>query len=86
MNTLTQTLPYEHLRRTEPADLEIHEVTMDASLSTETSPTTESIALLNLGINPEKCELPCQVDDLNPGGQVPPQGTQLADVWSVCVN
>jgi hypothetical protein len=35
--------PYEHLRRTEPADLEIHEVTIGASLSTGTLPTTESI-------------------------------------------
>ena len=39
--------PYEHLRRTEPADLEIHEVTTYASLSTGTSPTTKSIAPLN---------------------------------------
>ena len=68
MNTLTQTLPYEHLRRTEPADLEIHEVTMDASLSTETSLTTESIAPLNLGINPGKYEHSCQVENLNLGG------------------
>ena len=73
MNRLTQTLPYEHLRRTEPADLEIHEVTMDASLSTETSLTTESIALLNLGINSGKYEPPCQVEDLNLGGRVPPK-------------
>jgi hypothetical protein len=36
--------PYEHLRRTEPADLE---VTTDTSLSTVTSSTTESIAPLN---------------------------------------
>ena len=56
---------------TEPADLEIYEVTTDASLSNETSPTTESMAPLNPGINPEKCEHPCQVEDLNPGGQVP---------------
>ena len=74
MNTLTQTLPYEHLRRTEPADLEIHEVTMDVSLSTETSLTTESIAPLNLGINPGKYEHPYQVEDLNLGGGVPPKG------------
>ena len=80
MNTLTQTLPYEHLRRTEPADLEIHEVTMDASLSTETSLTTESIAPLNLEINPGKCEHPCQVEDLNLDGQVPPNGIQPTDL------
>jgi hypothetical protein len=60
---------------TEPVDLEIHEVTTGASLSTGTSPTTESIAPLKPRINPEKCEHPCQVKDLNPGGQVPPQGT-----------
>ena len=59
---------YEHLRRTEPADLEIHKVTTGTSLSTETSPTTESIAPLNPGINPEKYEHPCQVKDLNPNG------------------
>ena len=44
MSTRTQTLPLLAPRRTEPADLEIHEVTTDASLSTRTSPTTESIA------------------------------------------
>jgi hypothetical protein len=43
---------YKHLRRTEPTNLEIHEVTTDASLSTGTSPTTESIAPLNPEINP----------------------------------
>jgi hypothetical protein len=58
---------YEHLRRTEPADLEIHEVTTGTSLS-GTSPTTENIASLNSGINPEKWEHPCQVEDLNLGG------------------
>ena len=67
--------PYEHLRKTEPADLEIHEVTTGASLSTGTSPTTKSIAPLNPEINPGKYEHPCQVEDLNPGGQVQPQGT-----------
>jgi hypothetical protein len=72
MNIHTQTLPYEHLRRTVPTDLEIYEVTTGASLSTGTSPTTESIAPLNPGINPGKYEHPCQVEDLNPGGQVPP--------------
>jgi hypothetical protein len=67
---------YENLKSTEPADLEIHEVTTGDSLSTGTSPTTESIALLKRGINPGKCEHPCQVEDLNLGGQVSPQGTE----------
>jgi hypothetical protein len=53
INTRTQTLPYEHLRRTEPANLEIHKVTIGASLSMGTSPTTESIEPLNPRINPE---------------------------------
>jgi hypothetical protein len=75
--------PYEHLWRTELVDLEIHEVTTDASLSRGTSPTTESITPLNPGINPEKREHPCQVEELNPGGQVPPQGTQPTDLLSV---
>jgi hypothetical protein len=39
--------PYKHLRRTGLADLEIHEVTTCFSVSTETSPTTKSIAPLN---------------------------------------
>jgi hypothetical protein len=47
----------------EPADLEIHEVTVYASLSMRTSPTIESIALLNPKINPEKYEHLCQVED-----------------------
>jgi hypothetical protein len=55
---------------TELTDYEIHEVTTSASLSTGTSPTTESIVSLNLGINPGKYEHPCQVKDLNPAGQV----------------
>jgi hypothetical protein len=63
---------YEHLRRIELADLEIHEVTTGASLSTGTSSTTESITPLNHRINPGKCEHSYQVEDLNPGGQVPP--------------
>ena len=61
---------------TDPVDLEIHEVTADASLSTGTPPTTESIAPLNPRINPGKYEHPCQVGDLNSDGEVPPQGTQ----------
>jgi hypothetical protein len=51
----------------ELADLEVHEVT-GASLSTGMSPTIESITPLNLGINPEKYEHLCQVEDLNLGG------------------
>jgi hypothetical protein len=72
MNTRTQTLLYEHLRRTELVDLEIHEVSTGASLSTETSPTTESIVPLNPEINPEKYDHPCQVENINLGGQVQP--------------
>ena len=60
---------------TEPADLKIHEVTTGASLSTGTLSTTESIAPLNLGINPRKYEHSCQVENLNLDGQVPPHGT-----------
>ena len=56
---------------TEPADLEIHEVTIGASLSTGTSPTTESIA----PVNPGKYEHPCQVENLNSDGQVLPEET-----------
>ena len=58
--------PYEHLRKTVPAHLETDEVTTGASLSTGTSPTTESTMPLNPRINPGKCEHPCQVEDLNP--------------------
>jgi hypothetical protein len=43
---------------------EIDEVTIGASLSTGTSSTTEST--LNPGINLEKCEHSCQVENLNP--------------------
>jgi hypothetical protein len=67
--------PYEHLRRTKPTDLEIHEVTTDALLSMGMLPTTESIAPLNSGINSEKYEHPCQIEDLNSGGQDLLQGT-----------
>jgi hypothetical protein len=66
---------YEHLRRTELADLEIHELTIGISLSTGTSPITESIAPLNPRINLKKYKHPCQVEDLNPSRQVLPQGT-----------
>jgi hypothetical protein len=44
------------------------------------SPTTESIALLNPGINPEKYEHPSQVEDLNLDGQVSSQETQPTDL------
>ena len=67
--------PYELLQRTEPADLEIHEVTISVSLSMGTSPTTKSIAPLNHRINLGKYEHPCQVENLNPDRQVTPQGT-----------
>jgi hypothetical protein len=65
---------------TDSADLEIHEVTTGASLSTEISPTTKSIAPLKFGINPGKYEHPCQVENLNPGGQIPPQKTRPTDL------
>jgi hypothetical protein len=80
MNTVHKPYPYEHLRKTEPADLEIHEVTTGTSLSTGTSPTTECIAPLNPRINLGKYEHPCQIEDLNPGEQVPPRGTQPTDL------
>jgi hypothetical protein len=40
------------------------------------------IAPLNTRINFEKYEHPCQVGNLNPGEQVPPQGTQLVELRS----
>jgi hypothetical protein len=51
---------------TEPTNLEIHEVTIGVSLSTETSPATEFVAPLNPEINSEKYEHMYQVEDLNP--------------------
>jgi hypothetical protein len=57
----------EHLRRTEPANHEIHEITTGASLWTVTSPTTENIALLYPRTNLEKCEYR-QVENLNLDG------------------
>jgi hypothetical protein len=48
---------------TEPTNLEIHEVTIGVSLSTETSPATEFVASLNPS---EKYEHMYQVEDLNP--------------------
>jgi len=52
-----------HIRKPHP-----YEHTTGVSLSTGTSPTTESIVPLNSKINPEKYEHMYQVDDLNPGG------------------
>jgi hypothetical protein len=75
MNTCTQTLPYKHIRNTVPAHLEIDEVTVRTSLSTGTSPTTETTTSLNPGINTEKYEHRYQIEDLNVGGQVPPRET-----------
>jgi hypothetical protein len=68
MNTLRKPYFYKHLQRTEPADIKIQKLTIGASLSIEASPTTKSIALLNSGMNPEKYEYLCQVEDLNLGG------------------
>ena len=47
MNTDMKTLPYEYFRRLTRQILEIDEVTIDASLSTGTSPTIECTTLLN---------------------------------------
>jgi hypothetical protein len=60
-------LLYEHLRNTVTTHLEIDEVITGASLSTGTSPTAKNTTPLNSGINLEKCEHLCQIDDLNPG-------------------
>jgi hypothetical protein len=48
-------------------------------------PTTERIASLNPEINPEKYKHSGQIGDLNLGGQVPPQGTQPAELCLVHV-
>jgi len=74
---------YEHLQKTVLAHLEIDEVTIGASLSMGTSPTTKRIVPLNPEINPEKCEHPCQAGDLNSGGQVPLQWTQPVELRSI---
>jgi hypothetical protein len=63
----TSAYSYKHLRKTVPTHLKIDEVITGASLSTRTSTTTESITLLNPGINLEKYEHPYQVEDLNLG-------------------
>jgi hypothetical protein len=85
MNADTHTLPIwaPPKNRVGPTNLEIDEGTTSASLSTGMSPTTERIMPLNPRINPGKCEHPCQVGELNPDGQVPPQGTQPAELRSV---
>jgi hypothetical protein len=79
-HTYANPYPYEHFWRTVPANLEIYKVTTGALLLTGTSPTTKSIAPINPRINREKYEHPCQVEDLNLGGQISPQGTQPADL------
>jgi hypothetical protein len=48
----TYTHPYEHFRRTEPADLKVDKVTISTSLLTGKSPTTKRISPGNSGINP----------------------------------
>ena len=65
--------------RVGPANIEINEITISISLTTDTSFTTKSIASLNLKINLEKYEsFSCQVRDLNLSKQVPPQSS-----WSM---
>jgi hypothetical protein len=46
---------------TELTDLEIDKVTTGASWLTGTSPSTERVAPVNPGINPDKCKRPYQV-------------------------
>jgi hypothetical protein len=83
MNTLRKPYLYEHLRKTEQDNRGIHEITTGVSLLMGTSSTIESIAPVNPRINLEKYEHLCQVEDLNPDGQVPPLGTQPTDLSSV---
>jgi len=66
MNTLHKSYLYKHLRKTEPANHEIHEVTTGVSLSTEMSATTESIAQINPKINLEKYKHLYQVEHFYP--------------------
>jgi hypothetical protein len=75
MNARTHTLPIWAPLKNQvgPTNLEIDKVTTGVSLPTDMSSTTESVAPLNHGINPKKYENLCQVEDLNLGGQVPPQ-------------
>jgi hypothetical protein len=51
LKAYTNPTPYEHFRRTEPVDHEIHEVPHRCPTIDGTSPTTESISPLNSGIN-----------------------------------
>jgi hypothetical protein len=88
MNSCTHTLPlWAPLKNwVGLANFEIVEVTTGTSLSMGTSPTTERIASLNPGINPEKYTHSCQVENLNPDGQVPSQGTQPAELdWVLMI-
>jgi hypothetical protein len=49
-----------------PVNLEIDKVTADTSLSTDTPATTERVVPLNLVINTEKYDDPCQSQRLEP--------------------
>jgi hypothetical protein len=91
--TRTHTHPYEHtyvnptsMSTSERLGWHISRFTksLQASVlpSTETSPTTESIAPLNSKINSEKYEYSCQVKNLNLSGLIPPHGTQPSYLWS----
>jgi hypothetical protein len=73
--------PYEHLRRTEPVNFEIHEVNIGVSLLTGTSAPLK-IAPLNSKINQEKYEHPYQVKNLDPGERLhQKESNQFADVY-----
>ena len=60
--------PYKHLRKTVPTHLEIDKVTTGASLSTGTSPTTESTTPLNPKINQKNTSTHVKAKDLNLSG------------------
>jgi hypothetical protein len=87
INVYTHILPQWALLKNwvGPANLKIDEVTMCASLLTSTSSTIERISSLNTEINLGKYKHLCQVGDLNPGGQVPPQRSyaQFADAHNL---
>jgi hypothetical protein len=70
INIRTQTYPFKHLRKIELINLEINELTTDASLLTDTSHTTERIALLNPRINSENTKHLCQVKNLKIRGNI----------------
>jgi len=76
INTRMQPYPYEHLQETESADPRDWR-------SYHWRLTIDGKCQLNPGINSEKCEHQCRVEDSNPGGQVPPQGTLPAELYSV---